>query len=183
MIVQYQLTLEIFMALQRNSIHTLNYHKRRQQLSNIMMSILVFCLGFLFTKLLLSSLVAEELIFSLALTGGIFLALALMPFVKRIYPYVTIWQFRYFLKNDLRFPTNVTLVINETEIIITSKQNLVTSQKNISWESINKLSEDDSYYYLYVEEDDAIIVPKHNDESSILELKPFQLLLKSKLVN
>ncbi|WP_353048470.1 YcxB family protein [Exiguobacterium sp. s152] len=73
--------------------------------------------------------------------------------------------------------------MNETEIIITSKQGLVTSQKNIAWESIKKLSEDDSYYYLYVEEGDAIIVPKRNDESSILDLKPFQLLLKLKLVN
>lgn len=171
------------MALQRNSIHTLRYHKRRHKLSDVIMSIIVFCFGFLFIKILLVSLVAEELIFPLAVTGGIFLVLILMPYVKRIYPYVTIWQFRHFLKNDPRFPINITLFINETEIVIKSEKDLVISQKNIAWESIKKLSEDDSNYYLYVKEGEAIIVPKDNNESSILELKPFQLFLKAKLMN
>lgn len=167
------------MALQQNSIYTLNYHKRRQKLSDVIMSIIVFCFGFLFIKILLVSLVVEELIFPFAVTGSIFLVLILMPYVKRIYPYVTIWQFRHFLKNDLRFPINITLFFNETEIVIKSEKDLVLSQKNIAWESIKKLSEDNSNYFLYVEEGEAIIVPKDNNESSILKLKPFQLLLKA----
>lgn len=75
------------------------------------MSIIVFCFGFLFTKLLLVSSVSEHLMFPLALVEGILHVLVLMPFVKRIYPYVTMWQFRHFLKNDLRFPTNITLIL------------------------------------------------------------------------
>ncbi|WP_368915774.1 YcxB family protein [Exiguobacterium acetylicum] len=179
----YQMTLEDFMALQKDSIQHSKYHIKRQRRSIVVMDMMVFCCGFVFTSYWLPQIMSVVLFLFIAVVGGSLHALLLFPFIKKVYLTITLWQLRYFLKSDERFPRNVILNIDEKGIKINSIQDQVTNQLQIEWKSIDKVSEDDDHYFLYFEENEAIIIPKQIHDLNKTEQIKLRHLLQTYLKN
>lgn len=179
MIIEYQITLEDFMALQKDLIKNTVYHKRRQKLAFILTELTVFFLGFTFAALFLPQTISLAVFCALAIGAGILLALLLAPFIKKIYTPITLWQYRLLLRKDKNWPRNHTLHLHESGIDLSSVHNKVKGNIQFDWESIEKVSEDEKHFFVYVEESEAFIIPKSIPDLSDAEQKMLRSRLKT----
>lgn len=176
--IHYQLTQDDFFTFQKNFIENSDYHKRKSKRVTILTALLTAFYGFALAIFLLPQTISAPLFIALAVSGGLILALFLLPFIKKFYPKLTLWQLRYMLKQETKWPRDITLYINETGIELNSLHNDVNKRIQVAWEAIERVSEDETKHYLYIEAREAIIIPKQNQMLSETEQSKINHLLQ-----
>ncbi|TCI52215.1 hypothetical protein EVJ24_11590 [Exiguobacterium sp. SH1S21] len=134
--------------------------------------------GFLLAIFLLPQTISVPLLLGLAIGSSLFLALLLFPFLKKAYVNITLWQFRYLLKQETKWPRDITLYINENGIERNSLHNNVNKRLQVAWDAIERVSGDETNHYLYVEARETIVVPKQNQMLSETEQNTISHLLQ-----
>ncbi len=179
--IHFQLTKDDFFALQKNFIENSDYHKRRARHVTIVLMLLTVLWGFLLAIFLLPQTISVPLFLGLAIGSSLFLALLLFPFLKKAYVNITLWQFRYLLKQETKWPRDITLYINENGIERNSLHNNVNKRLQVAWDAIERVSGDETNHYLYVEARETIVVPKQNQMLSETEQSKINYLLQQNL--
>ncbi|TCI47943.1 MULTISPECIES: YcxB family protein [unclassified Exiguobacterium] len=180
--IHYQLTQDDFFAFQKNFIGTSPYHKRFSRFYTAILSLLAAYLGFALVIILLPRTISSApLILALAVSASVLSVLLQLRFSKKMYQNMTLWQFRYMLKKNTKWPRDVTLYFNEFGVEVNSLHNRVNKRIQVAWEAIERVSEDETNYYLYLEVREAIIVPKQNNTLSETEQTKINDLLQKHL--
>ncbi|WP_214888216.1 YcxB family protein [Exiguobacterium sp. s142] len=180
--IHYQLTQDDYFAFQKNFIRTSAYHKKFSRFYSVVLSILAAYLGFALVIILLPRTISSApLILAIAVSAAILSVLLQLRLSKKMYQNITLWQFRYMLKQDKKWPRDVTLYFNENGIEINSLHNDVNKRIQVAWEAIERVSEDKTFYYLYFEVREAIIVPKQHQMLNEAEQNKINDLLQKRL--
>lgn len=180
--IHYQLTQDDFFAFQKNFIGTSPYHKRFSRFYTAILSLLAAYLGFALVIILLPRTISSApLILALAVGASVLSVLLQLRFSKKMYQNMTLWQFRYMLKQNTKWPRDVTLYFNEFGLEVNSLHNHVNKRIQVAWEAIERVSEDEINYYLYFEVREAVIVPKQNNTLSETEQTKINDLLQKHL--
>ncbi|MCC5893457.1 hypothetical protein [Exiguobacterium sp.] len=179
--IHLHLTKDDFFALQKNFIENSDYHKRRARHVTIILMLLTVSWGFLLAILLLPQTISASLFLGLAIGSSLFLALLLFPLLKKAYVNITLWQLRYLLKLETKWPRDITLNINEHGIERSSLHNNVNKRLQVAWEAIERVSGDETNHYLYVEARETIVVPKRHHTLSETEQNKINHLLQQNL--
>ncbi|TCI24836.1 MULTISPECIES: YcxB family protein [unclassified Exiguobacterium] len=162
MIVKYQMSYEDYMALQKDSLKRTKFHRIKSSILFILLTVMVFLFGIVLSILVLpqsSYLMSFKLYQLLPIFIGILLALVMMCYVKKFYAFATIAKLRFMLRNDKRWPHDITLNIHEVGIDLTySRENSDTTTKVI-WDSVKTIGQDRNHLFLYYEETEAVIIP------------------------
>lgn len=193
MIIKYQLTFEDFIALQKDFIKYSKYHRTKHNFTILVLYAMAFSGGFLATILALPRTISANFHLSLAVGIGILLAILLTPFIKKYYDFVTLKQYRYLLRNDKRWPRDITLHLHEKGIDMSSVHGeimgsdkrpaygKINGKNEVAWGSILELNEDEDRLFLYFDAREAIIIPKSEPILSKAEQEMLRKLLKQHL--
>lgn len=167
MVVEYQISSEDFMALQKDYVKRGKIHRIKANILFVLLTAMVFLSG-----IILSILVLPQSVYLMSFTSyqllpifiGIILATLMIRPVKKFYTFATSLQLKFMLRNDKRWPHDVILHIHEAFIDLTVIREKMNTTTRIAWESIKMIGEDGKNLYLYYEEAEAIIVPKSSPE-------------------
>jgi hypothetical protein len=165
MVVEYQISFEDFMALQKDYVKRGKIHRIKANILFVLLTAMVFLSG-----IIVSILVLPQSAYLMSFTSyqllpifiGIILAALMIRPVKKFYAFAIGLQLKFMLRNDKRWPHDVILHIHETFIDLTVIREKMNTTTKIAWESIKMMGEDGKNLYLYYEEAEAIIVPKSN---------------------
>lgn len=161
--LNYQMTFEDFMALQKDTLNRARHHQARSNVVFIALALMVLLLSLILFTILVplflgffSENVRQLIIVCLSFVPVLLLKSTLVKY----YDFVTLRQVRSLLKNDKRWPRNVTLHLHETGIQSNSTYNGIVKNTDIAWEEFKAVSEDDDRLFLYFENNEALILPK-----------------------
>ena len=187
--LEYKMTSEDYIALQKDSLKRIDHHKARYNVTTIALAMMVFLFGFIVLHIILpmslyfySLYIHSEHIFKL-----IVVCLAIVPvilmrrYIGKYYGFVTIRKIKANLKNDKGWPRDVTLHLHEAGIHVNSSNNQLNKNTNVTWESIKNIGEDSDHYFLYFEENEAIIIPKRDNSWDEREKQKLQNMLQKYL--
>lgn len=163
--LEYQMTFEDFMALQKDSLKRVHYHQARYNITFVALSMIVFLLGMIVFTLLVRiflDFLSENVRDILKICLSFIPVILLRPILTKYYEFVTIRQLRSSLKNDNRWPRNVSLNFQTSGIQVNSSYNGINKSTDIVWKEIKNIGEDDDHFFLYYENAEAIILPKKN---------------------
>ncbi|WP_211654106.1 YcxB family protein [Planococcus alpniumensis] len=181
--LHYQLTYSDFLALQRDSIKHLNYHRKRALVTFCILELLIFWVGLSLAEHILPTDLSSSLTWGLRISAGILLAVLLAPLSKKGYGLLTNWQYKLLLRKEKHtiWPKDVTVTLDQEYLRVQTLQNGLKTNTEIQWGKIQKVSEDHRHLYLYYDELNVMIVPKSNYKASNEEKANIEKLLSHKL--
>ncbi|OAN10100.1 YcxB family protein [Exiguobacterium undae] len=182
--LEYQMTFEDFMALQKDSLKRIHYHQARYNITFVALSMIVFLLGMIVFTLLVRiflDFLSENVRDILKICLSFIPVILLRPTLTKYYEFVTIRQLRSSLKKDKRWPRNVALSFNTAGIQVNSSYNGIIKNTDIAWKEIKQIGEDDDRFFLYYENAEAIILPKKNSTLTESERTKLGELMKQHL--
>ncbi|WP_214834198.1 hypothetical protein [Exiguobacterium sp. s152] len=162
MIVKYQMSYEDYMALQKDSLKRTRFHRIKSSILFVLLTVMVFLFGIVLSILVLpqsSHLMSFKMYQLLPIFIGILLALVMMRYVKKFYAFATIAQLKFMLRNDKRWPRDITLNIHEVGIDLTYSRENSDITTNVIWDSVKTIGQDRNHLFLYYEETEAVIIP------------------------
>ena len=160
--IHYRLTQDDFFTFQKNFIKNSVSDKRKSILVTLALMSLTAFYGYVLAIVWLPRTLSASLIIALAVSAAVVPALLLFPLFKKVHTTIRLRQLRSILRQDSKWPRDVTLSVHETGIEVSSIHNTVNKRVQVAWEAIERVSEDETYHYLYIEAAEAIIVPKQN---------------------
>lgn len=165
MIINFQLTYEDHLALQRNAIKNVKYHRKREKQFLLILTVIVGSIAMYFASVTLTTSLYYEsptLYNSVVVIAGVLSVLILLPIIKKLYIPMIIWQYKSMTKRNAekKWPINMMLTLNEKGVEVNSERNQVKGRFLIDWEAIQKVGEDENRFYLYFEDNDAVVIPK-----------------------
>lgn len=160
--IHYRLTQDDFFTLQKNFIKNSVPDKRRSILVTLVLMSLTAFYGFALAIVLLPQTLSAPVILALAVSAAVVPALLLFPLFKKVYFTMRLRQLRSILRQDSKWPRDVTLLIHENGIEVNSLHNAVNKRVQVAWEAIERVNEDETHHYIFIEAAEAIIVPKQN---------------------
>ncbi|MFN4213763.1 hypothetical protein [Exiguobacterium sp.] len=182
MIINYQLTYEDMIALQKEYLK--KTRSRRQKKITILIAIIffVYWIGLFFASLLFkptsSTSAFYDIISILGAFGGVIFIILMMPAISKISDLVRLLIYRFFLKKDNRFPRNLILHFQETGIEIHSINHQIEKITKVTWESIERLGNDEHRLFLYyLDSKEGVIVPISDFRISKSEKEELRSLL------
>lgn len=160
--IHYRLTQDDFFMLQKNFIKNSVSDKRRSILVTLVLMSLTAFYGFALAIFLLPQTLSALAILALAVSAAVVPTLLLFPLFKKVYFTIRLRQLRSILRQDSKWPRDVTLSIHEIGIEVNSLHNAVNKRVQVAWEAIERVNEDETHHYIFIEAAEAIIVPKQN---------------------
>lgn len=180
MTLNYQVTFEDFLALQKDSFKRIRMHQAAYNIILTLLISIVFMSSFALIILLLPKsiyLFSEILYFLLAALISVLPVVLMRPVLAKFYDTVMILLYRILFSKDQRRSRNIKLYIHEDGIHLNSSNSQITKNLDITWESVKTISEDDNRFFLYYEKTEALILPKRPPSISHSE----QILLQDYL--
>lgn len=160
--IHYRLTQDDFFTFQKNFIKNSVSDKRKSILVTIVLMLLTAFYGYILAIVWLPRTLSAPITLALAVSAAVVPALLLFPLFKKVHLTIRLRQLRSILRQDSKWPRDVTLSIHEDGIEVSSLHNAVNKRVQVAWEAIERVCEDETYHYIYIEATEAIIVPKQN---------------------
>lgn len=160
--IHYRLTQDDFFTLQKSFIKNSVPDKRRSIIFTLLLMSLTAFYGYVLAIVWLPRTLSAPVILALAVSAAVVPALLLFPFFKKVYFTIRLRQLRSILRQDSKWPRDVTLSIHETGIEVNSLHNAVNKRVQVAWEAIDRVNEDETHHYIFIEAAEAIIVPKQH---------------------
>ncbi|UTT44318.1 hypothetical protein [Exiguobacterium aurantiacum] len=182
MIINYQLTSEDIIALQKEYFKKTRSRRQKKTTLIIATIFFVYWIGLFFASLLFkptsSTSPFYDILSILGAFGGVLFILLMMPAISKISDLVRLLIYRFFSKKNNHFPRDLILHFQETGIEIHSINNQINKITKVTWESIERLGNDENRLFLYyLESKEGVIIPISDARISKAEKQELRNLL------
>ncbi|TCI24837.1 hypothetical protein EVJ30_13905 [Exiguobacterium sp. SH5S13] len=186
MIINYQLTYEDIIALQKDYLNKTRSRRQKKTTLIIATIFIVYWIGLFLASLLFKPTSSTSSFYDilpiLGAFGGVLFIVLMMPAISKISDFVRLLIYRFVLKKDNSFPRDLILHFQETGIEIHSINNQIKKITKVSWKSIERLGNDKTRLFLYyLESKEGVIVPISDARISKAEKQKLRDLLNQYL--